>query len=156
MQARIINDENAESIGRPFLVKALDLVTQSNQTKFHECFPGLRLYNGLEKFDDAADHLRLLGNAPTVEYLDQLIKPDWNVLLWRLESQYSDNALMVRQELTETKDELKLSHLSFKQLIADEKTNSVSKNVSEHVDDIGCGITRNSTLRRNSHCLTNF
>jgi len=119
-----INDNNAEFIGRPITEKAIQLLTQSNQAQFLERFPKLRVFEGQENFNEAAANLLQLGDTPSVDYLDTLIKPGCDLLLWLVKSQHTDKALMLRTELADDKGETKLTHLSFKQLTEDATLNS--------------------------------
>jgi len=113
---REIDDKNAESIGSPIIEEAIQLLAQSNRTQLLERFPGLRIFESQEKFNEAAESLGHLGARHSIEYLDHLVKPGWDLLLWIVRSQISEKALMARIELTEENGQIKLTRLSFKNL----------------------------------------
>jgi len=132
---RKIDDKNAESIGRPIIEKAIPILTQSNHAQFLKHFPGLRVFEGQEIFDAAAENLKLLGSMPSIEYLDQLVKPNWSLLLWLVKSRRSDKAIMLRMELTEDEGEIRLTHLSIKKLFEGAAGDAEPEAASGHLND---------------------
>lgn len=145
---RKIDDKNAETIGLPFVEHVVHLLAQSDQAQFMESYPGLRVYEGQETFDEAVESLKQMGDLPSVYYLDQLIKPGWNILLWRVKCQDSDKALMLRMELTEYEGDIKLTHLSLRKLFditsEDTENGSASGNLNnENSESIGTPVMAN-------------
>jgi len=136
MISRKINDKNAESIGRPILDKAIRLLGESEHTQFLEYFSNLRGFENQGKFTEAAGYLEHLGDRRSVVYLDHLIKPDWNLLLWIVKGQDSGKALMLWMELIEEKGDIRLTKLFFKNLYEDAAGDSVQDAESGYLNDV--------------------
>lgn len=101
---REVDDKNSESISRPFAEKAIQLFLRNNYSDFLACFPDLGAPIDQHKFNQVAKSLNLLGDNPTVEYLDTLFKPTAQLYLWKLYRGESDKALILTVGLTENGD----------------------------------------------------
>ena len=96
-----IDASNAETIGRPIIEKAIALYAENNHAQYVECFPNLGRFQDLDYFNEASKRLKVLGDAPSIEYLDYLVKPSRHLLVWKLRHQSLKKAIILQLIITD-------------------------------------------------------
>ena len=96
-----IDASNAELIGRPIVEKAISLYLENNHAQYVECFPNLGRFQDLDYFNKASKRLKILGDAPSIGYLDYLVKPSRHLLVWKLQHKSLKKAIILQLVLTD-------------------------------------------------------
>lgn len=108
-----INDENAESIGRPIFDKILHSFLNSDHKKLIQHFPELQKWMTLELFDEAVQNLNPLGELLSSEYSTYSIENAKHSLAWKVRYKNDENKVFWNLLLDDNQDGIKVNGFRF-------------------------------------------
>ena len=108
-----INDDNAESIGRPIFDRIIRSFQNEKRQDLIQHFPYLDKWMTVEIFDEAVAVLNRLGELVSSEYSTRLTKGDNHVLAWDVDYKNDNNPVRWNLYLNDNQEEIKVNGFEF-------------------------------------------